>query len=109
MFIDRNIQYSRVAIFIGSGWVTRLDVLVEAMPQIRGKRGRPLHKPKILQGDRRDSSELRRQRLPARGIRATLAKIGAPTKRLSVGLCVDFLDAPKVFVVLTKFRNSFLD
>lgn len=32
--------------------ITQLDPLVETIPHIRGKRGRPLHKPKIVQGDR---------------------------------------------------------
>jgi hypothetical protein len=32
--------------------ITQLDALVDAIPKIRGKRGRPLHKPKIVQGDR---------------------------------------------------------
>lgn len=32
--------------------MTQLDPLVETIPHIRGKRGRPLHKPKIVQGDR---------------------------------------------------------
>ncbi len=58
--------------------VTQLDALVDAIPNIRGKRGRPLHKPKIVQGDRGYSSEPHRQRLRERGITPVLAKIGAP-------------------------------
>jgi IS5 family transposase len=57
--------------------ITQLDTLVEAIPYIRGKRGRPLHKPQIVQGDRGYSSEPHRQRLRARGITPLLAKIGS--------------------------------
>jgi hypothetical protein len=55
-----------------------LSVLVDAIPHVWGKRGRPLHKPQIIQGDRRYSSESRRQRLHERGITPVLAKIGSP-------------------------------
>jgi transposase len=58
--------------------VTQLDALVDAIPRIRGKRGRPLHKPQIVQGDRGYSSEPHRQRLRKRGITPVLAKIGSP-------------------------------
>ncbi|ARL58192.1 IS5 family transposase [Burkholderia pseudomallei] len=58
--------------------ITQLDALVEAIPPIRGKRGRPLRKPKIVQGDRGYSSEPHRQRLRERGITPLLAKIGSP-------------------------------
>jgi IS5 family transposase len=57
--------------------ITQLDALVEAIPPIRGKRGRPLHKPQIVQGDRGYSSEPHRQRLRERGITPVLAKIGS--------------------------------
>jgi transposase len=58
--------------------VTQLDALVAAIPHIRGKRGRPLRKPQMVQGDRGYSSEPHRQRLRERGITPVLAKIGAP-------------------------------
>ena len=32
--------------------ITQRDALIKAIPPIRGKRGRPLRKPKIVQGDR---------------------------------------------------------
>jgi transposase len=44
---------------------------------IRGKPGRSLRKPQIVQGDRGYSSEPHRQRLRERGITPMLAKIGA--------------------------------
>nr|WP_243856902.1 IS5 family transposase [Paraburkholderia sp. BL6665CI2N2] len=58
--------------------ITQLDALVDAIPHIRGKRERPLHKPQIAQGDRGYISEPHRQRLRERGITPMLAKIGAP-------------------------------
>ncbi|REG50713.1 DDE family transposase [Paraburkholderia sp. BL6669N2] len=58
--------------------ITQLDALVDAIPHIRGKRGRPLHKPQIVQGDRGYSSEPHRRRLRERGITPVLAKIGSP-------------------------------
>src|ERR1700709_968512 len=58
--------------------VTQLDPLVEAIPPIRGKRGRPLRKPKIVQGDRGYSSEEHRQRFRKRGITPQLAKLRSP-------------------------------
>lgn len=58
--------------------ITQLDALVEAIPPIRGKRGRPLRKPQVVQGDRGYSSEPHRQRLRKRGITLVLAKIGSP-------------------------------
>jgi transposase len=58
--------------------ITQLDALVEAIPPIRGKPGRPLRKPEIVQGDRGYSSEKHRERLRKRGIVPQLAKIGSP-------------------------------
>jgi transposase len=58
--------------------ITQLDALVAAIPHIRGKQGRPLRKPRIVQGDRGYSSEPHRQRLRECGITPVLAKIGAP-------------------------------
>jgi hypothetical protein len=43
--------------------ITQLDALIEAIPPILGKRGRPLRKPKIVQGDRGYSFEQHRHRL----------------------------------------------
>jgi transposase len=58
--------------------VTQLNALVDAIPRIRGKRGRPLHIPQIVQGDRGYRSEPHRQRLRKRGITPVLAKVGSP-------------------------------
>jgi transposase len=53
--------------------VTQLIPLVDAIPRIRGKRGRR-RRPKRVQGDRAYDSEPHRTRLRRRGIRPVLAK-----------------------------------
>ncbi|SOY75400.1 transposase [Cupriavidus taiwanensis] len=54
--------------------VTQLLPLVDAIPPIRGVRGRPLQKPKVIYADRGYDSEPHRQRLRERGIKPVLAK-----------------------------------
>ncbi|MFZ6644047.1 transposase, partial [Undibacterium sp. TC4M20W] len=54
--------------------VTQLLPLVKAIPAIAGKRGRPLRKPKILQGDRGYDSEPIRILLRQQAIIPELAK-----------------------------------
>jgi transposase len=58
--------------------IKQLNALVSAIPPIRGKRGRPLRKPGIVQGDRGYSSNKHRQALRKQGIVPELARIGAP-------------------------------
>jgi transposase len=55
--------------------ITQPDARVDAIPNIRGKPSRPLHNPKIVQGDRDYSSKPHRQRLRERGVTPALAKI----------------------------------
>ncbi|CAG9257149.1 hypothetical protein BDI4_540011 [Burkholderia diffusa] len=50
------------------------DILVDAIPPIRGVRGRPLRKPKVIYGDRGYDSDTHRQRLRDRGIRPVIAR-----------------------------------
>jgi transposase InsO family protein len=57
---------------------TLLPELVEAIPAVRGKRGRPRRRPRIVQGDRGYSSEPHRRWLREKRIRPLLAKIGTP-------------------------------
>jgi len=47
--------------------ITRLMVLVESIPKVQGKRGRPRRKPKKLQGDRAYDSEPHRRALKKKG------------------------------------------
>jgi transposase len=47
--------------------ITQLLTLVEHLPPVRGKRGRPRQKPKELQGDRAYDSEPHRRALRKRG------------------------------------------
>lgn len=54
--------------------VTQLLPLVDAIPPVRGKRGRPRRRPKRVQGDRAYDSKRHRQELRQRGIQPILAK-----------------------------------
>ncbi len=56
--------------------VTQLLPLLEAIPPVRGKRGRPRRRPHRVQGDRGYDSEPHRQEVRARGITPVLAKRG---------------------------------
>jgi len=58
--------------------VTQLQVLVEAIPPLRGKRGRPRRRPEIVQADRGYDSQEHRVWLRQHGIRPLLAKRGTP-------------------------------
>ena len=58
--------------------VTQLLSLIEAIPPIRGKRGRPLSKPAIVQGDRGYDHDKYRRPLHAAGIRTQIARRGEP-------------------------------
>lgn len=48
--------------------------LVDAIPPVRGKRGRPRRRPRIVQGDRAYDSQPHRRQLRARGIQPLLAR-----------------------------------
>jgi transposase len=54
--------------------VTQLLPLVDAIAPIRGVRGRPLRKPKIIYADRGYDSEPHRRKLRKRGIKPVIAK-----------------------------------
>lgn len=54
--------------------MTQLLPLVEAIPPIRGKPGRPLQRPKIVQGDRGYDSQPHRIKLQRMGIKPVLAR-----------------------------------
>jgi transposase len=56
--------------------VTQLLPLVDAMPTLRGRPGRPLRKPRLVQGDRGYDSQPHRDQLAQRGIASQLAKRG---------------------------------
>jgi transposase len=58
--------------------VTQLLPLVEALPRVRGKRGRPRRKPSCVQGDRGYDSEPHRRQLRQRQIKPVLAKRRVP-------------------------------
>jgi transposase len=54
--------------------VTQLLPLVEAVPPVRGKRGRPRRRPDRVQGDRAYDSQSHRRQLRRRGIEPVLAR-----------------------------------
>ena len=54
--------------------VTALLPLVEAIPAVKGKPGRPRRRPARVQGDRAYDSEPHREELRKRGIEPVLAK-----------------------------------
>lgn len=54
--------------------ITQLIPLVEAIPSIRGRRGRPACRPALVQGDRGYDSQPHRQALHRRGMRTLLAR-----------------------------------
>ncbi|WP_429496502.1 IS5 family transposase [Paraburkholderia youngii] len=58
--------------------VTQLHALVDAIRPIAGKRGRPLSKPRIVQGDRGYDHDNYRRPLHAAGIATEIARRGEP-------------------------------
>lgn len=58
--------------------MTQLLPLVDAMPMLRGRVGRPRRKPTLVQGDRGYDSQPHRDQLARRGIASQLAKRGRP-------------------------------
>jgi transposase len=56
--------------------VTQLLPLLEAVPPVRGKRGRPHRRPRGVQGDRGYDLEPHRRELRARGLTPALANRG---------------------------------
>lgn len=54
--------------------VTQLIPLIDAIPAVRGRRGRPRRRPKRAQADRAYDSEEKRQELRRRGIKPVLAR-----------------------------------
>ena len=58
--------------------ITQLKPLVEAIPAVRGKVGRPRHRPDVVQGDRGYDSEPHRNWLRRLGVEPLLAKRNTP-------------------------------
>lgn len=75
ILVDANgIPVSAILTGANRNDVTQLLPLVDAIPPIRGVRGRPLQKPKVIYADRGYDSELHRQKLRELGIKPVLAK-----------------------------------
>ena len=58
--------------------ITQLLPLLDAVPPVNGKRGRPRMRPKVVQGDRGYDSQWHREELRRRGIKPLLAKRRVP-------------------------------
>ena len=58
--------------------ITQLLPLLDAMPPLRGRAGRPVRKPRLIQGDRGYDSQPHRDQLRHRGIASHLAKRRTP-------------------------------
>jgi len=58
--------------------VTQLVPLIDAVPSVKGRVGRPRQRPRIVQADRGYDSQPHRQALQARGLRTQIAKRRAP-------------------------------
>jgi IS5 family transposase len=56
--------------------VTQLLALVDAIPAVRGRRGRPRHRPEALLADRGYDFDRYRRELRQRGIRPAIARRG---------------------------------
>ena len=58
--------------------ITQLLPLLDGVPPVSGKRGRPRKRPTTVQGDRAYDSQGHREALKRRGIKPLLAKRGVP-------------------------------
>jgi transposase len=58
--------------------IKQLEAVVDAVPEVRGKPGRPRRRPKSLYGDRAYDSDPHRRRLRRRGIRPRIARRNTP-------------------------------
>jgi transposase len=56
--------------------VTQLDRLIDGIPPVQGKAGRPRRRPEVIYGDRAYDSQPHRDSLAALGIRSRLARRG---------------------------------
>lgn len=79
MIVDRHGTPLAVSLTGGNRHdVTQLIPLLDAIPRIRGRRGRPRHKPKRLYADRGYDFRKHRRLLWDRGIVPKIARRGAP-------------------------------
>ena len=82
--------------------VTQLIGLVEAIPPIRGRRGRPRRRPRYLLADRAYDFLPHRRALAARGITPIIARRGKPH---GAGLGRQFWPVERTFAWLHQFRR----
>ena len=82
--------------------ITQLLALVDAIPPLRGKRGRPRFRPDSVQGDRGYDSEPHRRALRGRHIEPILARRG---QEHGSGLGVDRWVVERTLSWLHQFRR----
>ena len=82
--------------------ITELRPLVDAMPLVRGRVGRPVGKPALIQGDRGYDSQPHRDELARRGIETLLAKRRTPN---GSGLGHTRWVVERTFAWLHRFRR----
>lgn len=82
--------------------VTQLQALVDAIPPLRGKRGRPRRRPERLLGDRGYDAERLRKWLRDRGIEPMLAR---RTEKHGSGLGAQRWVVERTLAWLRKFRR----
>jgi transposase len=82
--------------------ITQLIPLVDAIPPVRGRRGRPRRRPKRLFGDRAYHSRQSRRELRARGISA---KIAWPKSEHGSGLGKDRWVVERTIAWLHQYRR----
>jgi IS5 family transposase len=58
--------------------ITQLEPLLDAVPPVRGRRGRPRRRPKTIYADRAYDHDKYRRRLHAKGIGTRIARRGQP-------------------------------
>ena len=82
--------------------ITRLIPLLDAIPPIRGKRGRPRHKPRVLVADHAYDSEPHREKLREMGI---LTLIARRNRKHGSGLGIIRWVVERTFAWLHRFRR----
>jgi transposase len=82
--------------------ITQLMPLVESIPPVRGRRGRPRRRPDAVYGDRAYDSDGHRDRLRAKGIDPQIARRG---EEHGSGLGVYRWVVEQTFALLHWFRR----
>lgn len=94
---------------------TRLLPLIDELPPVRGKRGRPRRKPRTLYADRGYDPDVHRRRLRERGITPKIARRGQPhgpgpgQVRWAAESAIAWLHDPRLLRTRRKARDDMHD